>query len=550
MAITTTTVYVAGGAINWLPSDVIVGIESAFTWLGWHGDTVTGIVTSISAVSGGGTITGSNYTYENNGNGQSFYYSDVPQSSSSGIGTGASFSIRRYNGLPFPASGNNVIYVNRPGYGYTTGEVIQISAADIGGSANGAIGIAVTVQSSAVGYGSTNAFFAKDLSGGASGTPWGVLKLQHQAGKKYGNTYYGFQVVNYNSNYLGSYPYNNPTGFALKFASGSDFHPYNVSNTNSLGIGYSNRFCGNGLDDAVISPGSTPPTVSQLQLNSNDGSNAVNTNRSYKFRSQFASSLNYPLNINIYRSAIDTNFAVISFAQPGITAAQLSTNSFTTFFIHKYSSTLWDLDDVFLEGITQIVAETGNASYPAVRFTSWIGGNSIYGDWNANYKYAWRAAEAGYMIPGSAGTQNYQLTSRYASATYYNLYNNAIESNTGASSSNVRIYNRNSSDINKTVKLGTAIDLAGDQGYNQSVTSSANYNAVIKGIPLSTVMVPCPYYLPDDFVFIDFSSATDQQIIQQGDTVTVSGSEVYTVITGSYNQTTRTRGILFCARKV
>ena len=546
MAITTTTVYVAGGAINWLPSDVIVGIESAFTWLGWHSPQVTGIVTGISAVSGGGTITGSAYAYENNGNGQSFYYSDVPQSSTSGIGTGATFSIRRVNGAAFPNSGSNEIYVNRPGYGYTTGEVIQISAADIGGSANGAIGIAVTVRSSAVGYGTTNAFFAKDLGGGVSGTPWGVLKLQHQAGKKYGNTYYGFQVVNYNSNYTS---YSNPTGFALKFASGSDFHPYTV-NGGSLGIGYSSRFCGNGLDDGVISPGNSPPLYSQLQLNSNDGSSAVNSNKSYKFRSQFASSLNYPLNINIYRSAIDTNFAVISFAQPGISALQLSTNSFTTFFIHKYSSTLWDLDNVFLEGITQIVGETGNASYPAVRFTSWIGGNATGGDYSGNQKRAWRAAEAGYMIPGAVGTKEYQLNSRYASATYLRAYGNTAEGDTSASSSNVRIYNRNSSDINKTVKLGTAINYTSDAESNQSVTSSANYNAVIKGIPLSTVMVPCPYYLPDDFVLIDFSSATDQQIIQQGDTVTISGSEVYTVITGSYNQTTRTRGVLFCARKV
>jgi len=546
MAITTTTVYVAGGAINWLPSDVIVGIESAFTWLGWHASQVTGIVTGISAVSGGGTITGSVYTNENNGNSQSFYYSDVPQSSSSGIGTGASFSIRRYSGGAFPGNGNNEIYVNRPGYGYTTGEVIQISAANIGGSANGAIGIAVTVRSSAVGYGTTNAFFAKDLGGGISGTPWGVLKLQHQGGKKYGNTYYGFQVVNYNSNYPS---YSNPTGFALKFASGSDFHPHNTTNTNNLGIGYSSRFCGNGLDDGDLALGAWPPSSPSLQLNSNDGNSAV-TSRSYKFRSQFASSLNYPLNINIYRSAIDTNFAVISFAQPGITAAQLSTNSFTTFFIHKYSSTLWDLDNVFLEGITQIVGETGNASYPAVRFTSWIGGNSYGGDYYSYQKSAWRAAEAGYMIPDARGGKEYQLTSRYTSTTYLRGYNTSIDSSGVASSSNVRIYNRNSSDINQSAKLGTAINYASDGESSQSVTSSANYNAVIKGIPLSAVMVPSPYYLPDDFVFIDFSSTTDQQIIQQGDTVTVSGGEVYTVITGSYNQTTRTRGVLFCARKV
>ena len=40
------------------------------------------------------------------------------------------------------------------------------------------------------------------------------------------------------------------------------------------------------------------------------------------------------------------------------------------------------------------------------------------------------------------------------------------------------------------------------------------------------------------------------QNIQQYDTVTISGSEVYTVIDGAYNQTTRTRGILLCARTV
>ena len=29
-----------------------------------------------------------------------------------------------------------------------------------------------------------------------------------------------------------------------------------------------------------------------------------------------------------------------------------------------------------------------------------------------------------------------------------------------------------------------------------------NHNAVIKGIPISSQIVPCPYYIPDDFVLI------------------------------------------------
>ena len=32
-------------------------------------------------------------------------------------------------------------------------------------------------------------------------------------------------------------------------------------------------------------------------------------------------------------------------------------------------------------------------------------------------------------------------------------------------------------------------------------------NAVIKGIPLTSQFVPCPYYLPDDFVLIQFDNA-------------------------------------------
>ena len=82
----------------------------------------------------------------------------------------------------------------------------------------------------------------------------------------------------------------------------------------------------------------------------------------------------------------------------------------------------------------------------------------------------------------------------------------------------------------------------------QQLPDSTNFNAVIKGLPLSVKIAPVPYYLPNDFAMIDFDVSTPQANIQQGDTITVSGTEVYTIITGSYNQTGRTRGILFCAR--
>ena len=82
------------------------------------------------------------------------------------------------------------------------------------------------------------------------------------------------------------------------------------------------------------------------------------------------------------------------------------------------------------------------------------------------------------------------------------------------------------------------------------ISPDANFNAAIKGLPLNGQLLPVPYYMPDDFVLIQFHYTSASANIQQGDTITISGSEVYTVITGSYNQTTNTRGILFCARTV
>ena len=96
----------------------------------------------------------------------------------------------------------------------------------------------------------------------------------------------------------------------------------------------------------------------------------------------------------------------------------------------------------------------------------------------------------------------------------------------------------------------TSVKSTGGYSNQNSVSSNANFNAVIKGLALNGNLIPVPYYIPDDFVLIDFDYASPSANIQQGDTITISGSEVYTVITGSYNQTTRTRGILFCARTV
>ena len=94
----------------------------------------------------------------------------------------------------------------------------------------------------------------------------------------------------------------------------------------------------------------------------------------------------------------------------------------------------------------------------------------------------------------------------------------------------------------------------GDSGSNAlTLPDAANFNAVIKGIPLLARVMPTPYYLPDDFVFISFDIPLTSQLIDSGDTITISPTEIYTIISvshGDQESNTRTRGIAFCGRFV
>ena len=76
---------------------------------------------------------------------------------------------------------------------------------------------------------------------------------------------------------------------------------------------------------------------------------------------------------------------------------------------------------------------------------------------------------------------------------------------------------------------------------------------IVKNIPTCSKMVPCSCYLPDDFALFTFDYNAISANINQGDTITVSGSEVWQVIDGSYctnEGSSRTSGIIFCARIV
>ena len=502
MAITTTTISLASGYGR---TDVIQQLEQGFAYLQWHQATASGIVTGITTYSGGGDI----------GSATTSYY-DCRQPSTTGIGTGASFYIDRASDGTIPG----YVLVNRPGMGYTAGEVVTIPASEIGGSANGAsnltitVGIATDGSGDAVGFGSTGAFFKKGI-GDSDTYPWAVARIGIDTSKEYGTTFYGFQMY---------------SDTKMIYKVGSSFYPNDANaytGTKDRQGGYGNRFAGNQFLDL----GHEPVVTAQYYDGATQGANDDYYNCDYGGLA-VASSNSYQLDLNIFRSAIDTNFAVMAYRHPDKSANYITDKQYHTYILHHFTNSIWDLDYVYLGGRTDILV--GATSEPELTFRSW-GCGDVYR--STNYYPNRRVAEYGY----------YPTDSNNDCVPYKDSVYKAVPANETGAAEEIGIYYRNNSNAANLMNRGRGGAYFNSE-YADKVADAANYGAVIKGIPLNTNLVPCPYYIPDDFALIQFDYASPDALIQMWDTVTVSGSEIYTVITASYNQTNRTRGIAFCAR--
>ena len=234
------------------------------------------------------------------------------------------------------------------------------------------------------------------------------------------------------------------------------------------------------------------------------------------------------LNLNTYKSALDTNFVVFSYNQPTRSSTSISDNTYSTFFLHDFTSTLWDYDHLYLGGFTEIIAASSGSSqqYPRLTFKTYWGNNG-------NGK---RAAMWGYSVYNQTSNVETEHLSSFSPSHTDSL-------------SDVTFYTRteNTSGGGYNATTSRTRDRSGVSSLNPAVY----HNAVIKGVPLNAKLAPAPYYIPDDFVIINFEFHTTETNFQQGDTITVSGSEVYTIITASYDYDTSlgmTRGIAFCGR--
>ena len=481
MAITT---YRQRAVAGWANTTPIYQLEGAFAQLGWHAGSVSGIVTGISGYSGQ-TVVGTSNTN---------FFDARPKSGGTNIGVGdtCSFSVYRSNGSVYQ------VFVNRGGHGYADGDNIVIDGEEIGGGGDMTV-VALVDETT---RGSTSTFYDKDVTNG-SNNPWGVLRMEMDNTKVYGDTYWGFQV----------------NGTDLYFASGTSFMPYDDNSTYDKGHYYGNSFRGEEYMELYANPQSSNNRYVNSQAN-------TSIEQAYF---QFASSTSYVLELNIFRSAIDTDFAIFSFRQPDLPSSSIDGNTFGTFFLHKFTHSLFNFDEMYLGSMTYIDPDrrlmTDAHFYMDTTFGQSI---SSQGNWTG------RSCLAGWQTGSSEYYCDKYVSDDIVSSTYNREVMNNIR----------RHYYRNNNGDSTFRGDPDQLD------YTNKSPDSLNHNAVIKGIPLTSQFVPCPFYLPDDFVLIQFEHSAPGQNIQQYDTVTISGSEVYTVITGAYNQTNKTRGILLCARTV
>jgi hypothetical protein len=204
-----------------------------------------------------------------------------------------------------------------------------------------------------------------------------------------------------------------------------------------------------------------------------------------------ASSPFVPHKLRVRQSGLDANFATFGFFE--------GNNNKNPFFISKYNTNFqpWDLDDVFLGGITEIFqAPVFNTGDTGILFRTRMNAPK-------------RMAETGY------GNYNLVAAGGYTNTYFRTTTGSRILPTPGAFYDDIALYSRQTGDIQ---------------------TSVTTTYPVYKTIPINPHFMPVPQYLPDDFVLLELPWMN----AAIGDTITVSEEEVYTIIQIGTNQTTLT----------
>lgn len=421
------------------------------------------------------------------------------------------------------------IQIYSKGSGWGANETLTIPGSAIGGvdvTNDILVGVnsATTAQQNAfngvcdvitTNYGSGSTMYQKNSFGN-----FAVLKNVNDANKTFGTTFYGFGL---DTNNYRMYINSGPMWISLNRRG---------TNANYANGTYDYGFYGGdrGLDYQE----------SYNYISTND------TNFTYCDYASSSTPTAYPLSIRLYKaqSPQDTNFAIIQFTQ----TINNVIVPFATFSIHRgsnFGSNVWDLNHVWNGGITFYNTGTRNVSmnYQCPGYTYYYYGSDGQQTENVAPRSLGREANYGYL----------------RNTTYSSVPTTVYESNIDTTNSfadgygRVVTYYRNST-YDGYQSSQTSLNYA---DRNKTVSSSANYYKPIKGIPISNHLMPCPYYLPDDYIMLQVATSPGLTAFRPGDTITVSPSEIYEIVLAGYQTAqngldnvngNNSIGMLFCAR--
>ena len=532
MAVTVRTQTISS---SWSRDQIITALETAFSNAGLHGAGLTGLVQGFfdsgtsqqlthyapsQGATGGGThgsVTNDSSGLGNQTDYGNFTFRNIP--ASGGTGSGVTFDVTYVSGTL------DKCLVNNPGSGYTNGDTLTISAANLLGTSNGSANITITAKVDSTTYGSSSTFFQK-LGGSTDLYPWAVLKLDKDVSKKYGSTYFFIQVIS--DTQLGITPllYWNPTVRSIAGGEGIETAG-NVIYTGDSGV----------VDFSLAPPFGVLDTVKGFG-NSND-KNIVT----------YAIDTSYDITLKTFQaqSPQDTGFALFAFSQASITATdEIQDLVKDGFAFPHWTNSVYDLDHV---GDLHFLRFNCPVTTTIEQHVDIIGTHNVGGYSIADALNGWGPAVQS-LGNSSESSLNYvgPISTTWGSAKAGQTPGQAVQG----------IYKRNAA--REQLDYGDADSVAGKRGHASGLgyqTAGGYHNltgrtkhVIIRGIPYLPNLHPSVYTLPDDFVIIEFVYDTPLQKFLPNDTLTVSGSEIYTIVLGAQDisDNDETRAIFLCAR--
>ena len=404
------------------------------------------------------------------------------------------------------------VSIHSLGSGWSDNEVFVIPGEEIGGVATTNdinFGVNADESSAAAGDGTANimttnigqgtTLFQKSQEG-----KYAVVKLVNDSSKKFGTTYWGIGL--YDNNYR------------LCLSSGCGWTWLNRHGVNYTGS--SDSYIGHFQGDHGMDLSYYYGYINRSET----------TGYHYMDFASSSTPQSYPLAIRTYRapSQQDDNFAVIQFTQ----TINSKVYTYATFALHagpNYGTNVFDMDHVWVGSYSHWQSDShpfGNNAYRRIwcdYVTTGYQYSQATTDEPASDRTTTREASYGWVRENAS--QNYGSTK--PRTTY------SCNIDTDNYDYDVLTYFRNSEyDDYHDSQYQTWVY----KDYAKPLSLvSANYYKPIKGLPISNQLAPCPFYIPDDFVMLQLSTQPGLAEFRTGDTITVSGSEIYTIIAGSYN---------------